>query len=128
MGALAEVGARVANARLEKVAADEAVARLTRAVFTAAGKYRGLGMFPMARPSTSGTERSVLTAIAAIFSRGLAEGTFRSDLPAQTLAELYASLLEGAIGRMLDGRLGAEEASAAITTVFLDGARPADSQ
>ena len=40
-------------------------------------------------------------------------------LPARTLSELYVSLLEGVIRRTLDGRLGAEEASAAITTVFL---------
>lgn len=122
--AVAEIGARVADARLDTVAADEALARLTRAAFTAAARYRGLGMFAKAKPNTSHTERSLLAAIAAIFSRGHAEGVFRPDLSAQTLAELYASLLEGAIQRLLDGRLGAEEASAALTAVFLDGARP----
>lgn len=121
--AMAEVAARVADARLDAVAADEAIARLTRAVFTAAGKYRGLGMLTKSLSDASRTERMMPAVIGNLFSRGLKEGVFRPDLSAQTLSELYASLLEGAIHRMLDGRLGAEEASASITAVFLDGAR-----
>jgi AcrR family transcriptional regulator len=121
--ALAELGARVADARLDAVPADEAVARLTRAIIAAASKYRGLGVFGKSAAEASQAGQSMLAPIGALFARGITEGTFRDDLSAQTLAELYASLLEGTIQRMLDGRLGAEEASAAITSVFLTGAQ-----
>jgi hypothetical protein len=57
-----------------------------------------------------------------VFERGDAEGAFRDDLPARTLAEVYFGLLEGTVSRAIHGRLGVEQASAAITGILLNGA------
>jgi len=120
--AMADLSGRLDDARLDAAPAAEAIARLTRALLAATSKYRALGLFGKTSAEEAEAERAFIAPIHALFERGVREGAFRPDLPARTLSELYVSLLEGVIHRTLDGRLGAEEASAAITTVFLTGA------
>lgn len=120
--AIADLSGRIADARLDTVPAPEALARLTRAMLGVVSKYRALGLFGKTSEDEAEAQQAFAAPIHALFERGARDGAFRPDLPARTLAELYISLLEGAIQRTLDGRLGAEEASAAITTVFLSGA------
>jgi TetR/AcrR family transcriptional regulator, mexCD-oprJ operon repressor len=124
--AMAEFAARLADARLDAVPAGKAIARLTRALVAAASKYRALELFGKTPAEEAEAQAAFAAPVHALFERGASEGAFRADLPARTLSELYLGLLEGVIRRTLDGRLGAEEASAAITSVFLAGAAPGE--
>jgi AcrR family transcriptional regulator len=119
--AMADLSGRLDDARLDAAPAAEAIARLTRALLTVASKYRALMLFKTSAEEAE-AEQAFIAPVHALFERGAREGAFRPDLPARTLSELYVSLLEGVIRRTLDGRLGVEDASAAITTVFLAGA------
>jgi len=59
-----------------------------------------------------------------LFTRGIADGTLRPDLPPEVLVQLFSGLLEAAIRASGPGGIGAEKASAAVISVFLDGSRP----
>ena len=59
----------------------------------------------------------------AVFARGIESGLLRQDIPAEVLLELFGGALIAAVKLTGKGRLGAEEASAAAASVFLDGAR-----
>lgn len=126
--ALADLTERLADARLETVPIEEAVARMTRATIAATGRYRAaLGLFDRSPREARRVERQLAAPLRAVFERGAACGAFRRDMPVHTLAELYFSLLEGVVSRVIARRLGVEEASASVTTLFLSGAlaRPA---
>jgi TetR/AcrR family transcriptional repressor of mexCD-oprJ operon len=120
--AAAGLAAHIADARLDAVPLDEALARLTRAVIAATRKYRALALFGKPHDISAGFDRDILEPARALFHRGEAEERFRTDLSNQTLTELYFGLVEGAVSRVVQGRLGVEQASAAITTIFLTGA------
>ncbi|MFI6074268.1 hypothetical protein ACIA5C_22165 [Actinoplanes sp. NPDC051343] len=59
----------------------------------------------------------------ALFRRGIAEGALRAGLTLETLSVLYSGLIKAALETTAGGRVGTEEASAAVITVFLDGTR-----
>ena len=120
--ALSELTRRLADARLESVPIEEAVARMTRATIAATGRYRALGLLEKTPREQRRIERQLAAPLRAVFERGAASGAFRSDLPVHTLAELYFSLLEGVVSRVTRHKLTVEEASAAVTTLFLSGA------
>ncbi|MFI0487420.1 TetR/AcrR family transcriptional regulator [Actinomadura sp. 9N215] len=120
--ALADLTERLADARLETVPVEEAVARMTRATIAATSRYRALGLFDRSPREARRVERQLAAPLRAVFERGAAGGTFRRDLPVHTLAELYFSLLEGVVSRVARRRLGVDEASASVTTLFLSGA------
>jgi TetR/AcrR family transcriptional repressor of mexCD-oprJ operon len=62
-----------------------------------------------------------------LFERGAAECSFRTDLPAATIIEIYVALLEGAASRVSRGRMVVEDATTAVTTIFLTGVLAAPS-
>ncbi|WP_344398156.1 hypothetical protein, partial [Actinomadura alba] len=119
--AITDLTARIADARLDTVPVDEAIARLTRAFITATSKYRALTMLKKTPEVSAQANRLFADPLHDLFRRGEAENRFRTDLPIETLMELYISLLEGAVSRVIQGRLGVEQTSAAITTLFLNG-------
>ncbi|MGP4028191.1 TetR/AcrR family transcriptional regulator [Actinomadura sp. 3N407] len=120
--ALSELTERLADARLDAVPIEEAVARMTRATIAATSRYRALGLFDSSPREARRVERQLAVPLRAVFERGAACGAFRRDLPVHTLAELYFSLLEGVVSRVIRHRLSVEEASASATTLFLSGA------
>ncbi|SFO75691.1 MULTISPECIES: TetR/AcrR family transcriptional regulator [Actinomadura] len=120
--ALTDLTDRLEDARLDAVPIEEAVARMTRATIAATSRYRALGLFEKSPAEARRVERQLAGPLRAVFERGAKGGCFRGDLPVHTLAELYFSLLEGVVSRVIRHRLGVEEASAAVTTVFLSGA------
>ncbi|WP_222720491.1 TetR/AcrR family transcriptional regulator [Actinomadura sp. HBU206391] len=120
--ALSDLAARIADARLDSVPVDEALARMTRAVIGVTSKYRALALFAKTPEMSAQADSNMIDPVRALFHRGEAEQTFRTDLSIQTLIELYFGLIEGAVSRVIQGQLGVEQASAAITTVFLTGA------
>jgi TetR/AcrR family transcriptional repressor of mexCD-oprJ operon len=119
-----ELAARIAEAHLEAVPFDEAVARLARGIIATGSKYVAL--------NTDGTRRSssypdiqlkVLDPMRALFRRAAADGTLRADLPPDVLVDLFSGLVTGALDATTTGRRGIEETAAAVTTIFLRGAR-----
>jgi AcrR family transcriptional regulator len=120
--AFADLIARIADAGLDTAPVPEGIARTTRAVVGAASRWRALGLFQKTPDHHEKLDAELLRPIRALFERGVTDGSFRTDLPVATIIEIYVALLEGAVGRVIQGRLGVEETSTAITTIFLTGA------
>ncbi|OLT14342.1 hypothetical protein BJF78_02600 [Pseudonocardia sp. CNS-139] len=121
--ALAELADRLAEAHLERVDVAEGLARVGRAVLGAAGKYRALAHTAREPEATDEITARLRAPLHQLFERGAADGTLRTDLGADVLLDVYIALVEGVVGQDLHERLGTEQAAAAITSVFLDGAR-----
>ncbi len=119
--AFADLTARIADAKLDTVPVVEALARFTRAVIAAVGKYRALAVFEKSPEQAAAVESGLVAPLESLFERAASEGIFRTDLPVSALIPAYVGLLEGTSTRVVQGQLGLEEASAAITTIFLHG-------
>jgi AcrR family transcriptional regulator len=117
--ALADLASKIADANLDEVPVEEALARLTRAVMTVAARYRVLGAIEkrIAAPE----RRPILTELRTLLERGVENGTFRADVSITTLLAAYGGLLRGASALVVHDRQSVEETSAAVTTLFLDG-------
>jgi hypothetical protein len=61
--------------------------------------------------------------VRALFRRGIADGSLRADLAPEMLTSLFSGLIKAALEMTAGGRVGVEEASAAVIAVFLDGTR-----
>jgi TetR/AcrR family transcriptional repressor of mexCD-oprJ operon len=61
--------------------------------------------------------------VRALLARGVGDGTLRADLPADLLFDTFTGLLERALRLVIEKRMGAEQAGAAIGTLFLNGAQ-----
>lgn len=121
--ACAELIDKLADAGLDAVAVPEGVARVSRIAMSQAAKYQAL-LRVHGKPHVPDETGGQLTApLIALFARGSADGTWRTDLGPDTLLDLYTALLQGALGQALHSKLGVEPAAAAITSVFIHGAR-----
>ena len=61
--------------------------------------------------------------LAALFRRGIDDGTLRNDLDPEGLAHIYGDLINGAITRLAGSNASIESTSALIVSVLLDGTR-----
>ncbi|RSN52769.1 MULTISPECIES: TetR/AcrR family transcriptional regulator [Actinomadura] len=120
--AFADLGERLAAARLDAVSTEEAIARTTRATIAVISKYRALGLLDKGPAEVRRVDARLVGPLRTVFERGAAGGSLRRDIPVHTLAELYFSLLEGVVSRVVRRRMGVEEACAAVTALFLTGA------
>jgi AcrR family transcriptional regulator len=120
--AVEELAARIADAGLERASVPEAIERLTRAFVTVADRYIVL-VRERARPQPDELERRVGRPLRAVFERGVADGTLRTDVSAQAQLELLGSVVIGALQAGLQRELGLEQAVATVTSCFLDGVR-----
>jgi len=111
---------QVAAAGLDAVPVPEALARLTRIVIATASEYRALALFDKTAAQAAEADHAMHEPFRQLFHRAAAEGVLRADIPVDGV---YLALLEGMIGQVISGRIGVEQASAAATAVFLDGAR-----
>jgi len=119
--ALDEMAARIADAALDRVGVEEAIERLARAVLTVGDRYVVLAR-ERVRPPADEVERRLRQPLRAVFERGVAERVLRDDLSPAAQQQLFASLVGGAIQAGLGRELGIEQAAAALTSFFLDGA------
>jgi TetR/AcrR family transcriptional regulator, mexCD-oprJ operon repressor len=119
-----ELAARIEEANLEAVPFEEAVARLARAIIATGSKFTALSR-DAAKHSDDlpDLDVKVTEPIRALFRRAAAEGALSADLPLDILMDLFSGLIRGALDTTASGRRGVEEAAAAVTTLFLDGAR-----
>lgn len=128
--AIGELADRVAEAELDTVPVREGLARLSRTFLAAGSKYavlaRSAGDDAGATEKTSAElgelDSKVAQPIRDLIARGVADGSFRADLPADVLFELFVGMLERLLRLTAHGHIGTERAAAAITEVFFDGA------
>ena len=121
--ALAEAGARIADAGLERAPIDEAIGRIVRALIAVGDRYAVL-IHEQVEPNPDEIERTIAAPIRAVLTRGVDSGRLRDDIPAEVLHELFGGLLAAAVKIISRRLLGLEETAAATTALFLEGARP----
>jgi TetR/AcrR family transcriptional regulator, mexCD-oprJ operon repressor len=124
---LTELAEGIAGAGLESVDFAEGISRFTRTTFATISKYRALALINGPHRAKgpeviTEVDRSMGEPLRALFQRGREAGELRDDMPVETLFEVYSGLMQGAFQRALGDRLGVEQASAALTGVFLSGA------
>jgi TetR/AcrR family transcriptional repressor of mexCD-oprJ operon len=119
-----ELATRIEEADLEAVPFEEGIARLARGIVATGTRYvavsGGSAKYSEAHP---GFDAEVIEPIRALFGRAHAAGLLRADLPPDLAMQLFSGLLKAAVDATTDGRQGTEEAAAAVTSLFLDGAR-----
>ncbi|NUT38254.1 MAG: TetR/AcrR family transcriptional regulator [Hamadaea sp.] len=120
--ALEELSTRLAEAQLDAVDIREGLARLTRAFVATGGKYVALMRTGHKPLNTADVRRRIGEPLMDLFRRGIATGHLRDDLSEETLLGLFSGLLEAGIALSAQPGHGAEQASAAVTSVFLTGA------
>jgi TetR/AcrR family transcriptional regulator, mexCD-oprJ operon repressor len=122
--ALAEIALRVADAGLEQAGVREGIVRLARVFLTVGDRYVVL-VRERVKADPRERERRLGKPLRALFERGLREGLLRPELDAQAQAQLFGSIVSGALQAGLQRELGVEQAAAVLTSFFLDGAAPA---
>jgi TetR/AcrR family transcriptional repressor of mexCD-oprJ operon len=118
--AVDEAGARLAASRIAEVPAEDGVARAVRALTEVGDAFVVLAREHV-RPDREQFERAVGAPLRSLFERGQTEKTIRADVPPSLLVEGLLGLAAGALAAM--PALGREDAIAATTRLFLDGAR-----
>ena len=113
-------GEQLAMARLDQVPVDEGFARAVRALLVV-GDYFVVLTRERGRSSPEGFERRVATPVRGLIERGQAEGEVREDIQASWLLESLFGVIVSIL--LASPRLGIEDMVAAITGLFLDGAR-----
>jgi TetR/AcrR family transcriptional repressor of mexCD-oprJ operon len=122
--AWAELAARIADARFDRVPVPEALERLLRAMLTVTDHYIiFVGDRKLRGPEDVEFIRGIDLPMDMLFQRGLDDGTFRPDLDAELLKQIFGGLVVGTIESGLLHRVGMEHAAELITSMFLDGAR-----
>ena len=119
--AVAALNDKLADAELDTVPVREAVARLTRGFVAVGNRYVALERLGPKPAHLGAAQEQLGQALHTLFKRGIADGTLRSDLTPEILVQVYAGLIEAAIGMSAHGT-GPEQASAAVLTIFLNGA------
>jgi TetR/AcrR family transcriptional regulator, mexCD-oprJ operon repressor len=119
--AIEDASARVAAADLEAVPVPEALARLARVLVACGTKFAVITENPL-HLDREEADRRIGEPLRAVLRRGMTDGTLRSDISVDALAQLWGGLLQAAIlwTGQLDG--GVERTSAAMNSVFLHGA------
>jgi TetR/AcrR family transcriptional regulator, mexCD-oprJ operon repressor len=116
--ALREADNRIGSARIEEVSTPEAITRVVRALVDIGDAFVVLAR-ERVRPAEF--ERTLAGPLARLFERGQSSGDIRQDLPVPWLTEaLLGTTLSVLTSMPPQGR---EDTVAAITSLFLDGAR-----
>jgi AcrR family transcriptional regulator len=118
--AVREAGERLADARLDDVPVEEALARAVRAL-AAVGDRLVIVERERVRPDPEEFERAVVQPLRALFDRGRAAGEIRADVPASSLGESLVGLVVSVLRSA--STLGIEATTAMVTSLFLEGAR-----
>jgi TetR/AcrR family transcriptional regulator, mexCD-oprJ operon repressor len=116
--ALREADDRIASARIEEVPTAEGISRVVRALVDIGDAFVVL-VRERARPAEF--DRTLAGPLARLFERGQAGGDIREDLPVPWLTETLLGIALSVLTSMPSQ--GREDTVAAITSLFLDGAR-----
>jgi TetR/AcrR family transcriptional repressor of mexCD-oprJ operon len=118
--AVREAGERLSSARIDEVPVREAVTRAVRALVDVGDLFVVLARERL-RPEGEQFERRVAGPLRALVERGQANGDIRADVPSAWLTDA----LLGVVVNVVSSRVqrGREDTVAAITSVYIDGAR-----
>lgn len=124
MTSIEELAARIADADLQGIPVEQAIARLVRGFIAVGSKYTALASGSYQRTRDHPNADSLLTEpVRSLFRRGIADGSLRAGLAPELLTNLFSGLIKAALEMTTSGRAGTEEASAAVIALFLDGTR-----
>jgi TetR/AcrR family transcriptional regulator, mexCD-oprJ operon repressor len=116
--ASAEAQQRLADANLDNVPIDDAIARAARALVALGNRYPAA----VQDPTMLGTNRTIHEPLAALLQRGQADGRIRSDVPLHCLLESLLALVAACLRSGSHLGQGTEDISAMIVRLFLEGA------
>jgi AcrR family transcriptional regulator len=116
--ALQEADDRISSARIDEVPTADAIARVVRALVDIGDAFIVVAR-ERARPAEFA--RTLVDPLTRFFQRSQGDGDFRNDVPAAWLTEALLNLIVS-VSTSLPSR-GREDTVAAITSLFLDGAR-----
>jgi TetR/AcrR family transcriptional repressor of mexCD-oprJ operon len=116
-----EAGVRFASARIEELDAEEGITRAVRALIEVGDPFTVVAR-ERVRPDPEQFERRVLQPLRRLFEHAQGKGEIRGDIPSSWLTDA----LVGLVVSVLSSRpvLGREDTIAAVSALFLDGARP----
>jgi TetR/AcrR family transcriptional repressor of mexCD-oprJ operon len=117
--AVSDAGARLVSARIDEVPAEEGIRRAVRALVDV-GSYLSVLTREHLRPDDD-FEQTIAVPLRGLFERGQSSGEFRADVSTSWLTEALVGLTAGVVGAT--PFQGKEDTIAAITGLFLDGAR-----
>jgi TetR/AcrR family transcriptional regulator, mexCD-oprJ operon repressor len=118
--AVADAGERLASARIAEVPPEQGVSRAVRALTDAGDPFIVL-VRERVQVSPDEFEDAVAQPLRHLFERGQAAGTFRHDISTSWLVEALIGLMASVLSAK--PRLGREDTTAAIASLFLEGAR-----
>lgn len=118
--AVTDAGARLASARIGEVQFEEGVTRAVRALVDVGDYFVALARERI-RPAPDEFQEKLAAPLRGLFERAQASGDIRADVPSSWLTESLVALVVGALSAK--PALGRDDAIAAITSMFLDGAR-----
>ena len=121
--AVQEAGTRLADAGLDTAPPEEAIERIVRALIAVGDRFAVLVTRECIELDPDAIERLISQPIRRVFQRAVDEGLLRDDLPLDIQLELFGGIVRTGITLAGERRLGLEDAAAAITSTFLDGAR-----
>jgi AcrR family transcriptional regulator len=120
--ALDELAGRLADAGLETAGVEEAIGRIVRAVLTVGDRYAVL-VRERVKADPDAADRAFTEPIRRILQRGIDEGVLDGDVPVDIQLALFGGALHAGVRLAGEHRLGLEDAAAAVTRAYLDGAR-----
>lgn len=124
MTSVEQLAARIDEADLRGIPVEQAIARLVRGFVAIGSKYVALSSGGFKRTADHPNVDALLTEpLRELFRRGIADGSLRADLDCDLLIELFSGLIKAALEITSSERAGVEEASAAVTALFLNGTR-----
>ena len=125
--ALHELTARLADAGLETAGVEEAIGRIVRAVLTVGDRYAVL-VRERVKADPDAAERAFTEPIRRVLQRGIDEGVLADDVAVDIQLALFGGALQAGVRLAGERRLGLEDAAAAVTRAYLDGARARTAQ
>ena len=118
--AVSAADARLRPARIDELPTEEGVTRAVRALVDV-GDYFIVLARERARPDPEEFEQKVAAPIRRLFERGQSTGAIRSDIPSTWLTESLVGLVSSVLTS--GPSMGREDTVAAVTSLFVDGAR-----
>jgi TetR/AcrR family transcriptional repressor of mexCD-oprJ operon len=118
--AAADVGARLHDARLDSVSADEGVVRAVRAFFDVRHYFAVLAGSRVPADDAP-REKLIEEPLRQMFARGQKNGEFRSDLPVEWLAASLVNIVASVVST-LPAR-GRDDTVDLVSGLFLEGVR-----
>jgi TetR/AcrR family transcriptional regulator, mexCD-oprJ operon repressor len=113
-----EAGRRLAEAKLDGVPVEDALARATRALVAVGADF--IVLLRERRPPEPGFTAPLV----ALIKRGRKSGQLRNDVPVAMLVESLLGLIGASVRTGAAAGMGAEDVSSAALGLFLTGARP----